>query len=241
MDRHGTHASHGCPEPTGGAAGPPPARRIDPVQNRGQPRRREIQEPQAVGPRVSAAPPGAGPAAASSSRASALRATNGDRPGKRRRREASGAACLVRFIQPPRPHVALVIRLPSGARLKLHSALTKRCAACAPTPTPRAERSAVRPESAGGIRRDEAALDQSVSTLGPRAALILRRRAGPRRRRGSGTTREQARRDETAARAARGRGEEAAPGAARRSARTVSARARARAPSAPTARKRPRR
>ena len=74
-------------------------------------------------------------------------------------------------FQPPRPHVAIVIRLPSGARLEAAFGADETLRdvrayadACAPKGAP------YDLGQAGGIRYDDDALDQAVSTLGPRAA-----------------------------------------------------------------------
>ena len=82
--------------------------------------------------------------------------------------------------QPPSPHVALVIRLPTGARLEAAFSTDETLRdvrayadACAPKGAP------YDLGQAGGIRYDEAALDQSVATLGPRAALIATAPGGP--------------------------------------------------------------
>ena len=108
-------------------------------------------------------------------------------------------------FEPPRPHVALVIRLPTGARLEAAFSTDETLRdvrayadACAPKGAP------YDLSQAGGIRYDDAALDQAVSTLGPRAALIATAPGGPEAAtRVWDEAREQARRDETAARAAR--------------------------------------
>ncbi len=108
-------------------------------------------------------------------------------------------------FEPPRPHVALVIRLPSGARLEAAFSTDETLRdvrayadACAPKGAP------YDLGQAGGVRFDDAALDQAVSTLGPRAAVIVTTPGGPEAAtRVWDAAREQARRDETAARAAR--------------------------------------
>ena len=108
-------------------------------------------------------------------------------------------------FEPPRPHVALVIRLPSGARLEAAFSTDETLRdvrayadACAPKGAP------YDLGQAGGIRFDDAALDQAVSTLGPRAALIATAPGGPEAAtRVWDEAREQARRDETLQRAAR--------------------------------------
>ena len=108
-------------------------------------------------------------------------------------------------FQPPRPHVAIVIRLPSGARLEAAFGADETLRdvrayadACAPKGAP------YDLGQAGGIRYDDDALDQTVSTLGPRAALIATAPGGPEAAtRVWDEAREQARRDETLQRAAR--------------------------------------
>ena len=108
-------------------------------------------------------------------------------------------------FEPPRPHVALVIRLPTGARLEAAFSTDETLRdvrayadACAPKGAP------YDLGQAGGVRYDDAALDQAVATLGPRAALIATAPGGPEAAtRVWDAAREQARRDETAARAAR--------------------------------------
>ena len=83
-------------------------------------------------------------------------------------------------FQPPSPHVALVIRLPSGARLEAAFCADETLRdvrayadACAPKGAP------YDLGQAGGIRYDDDALDQAVATLGPRAALIATAPGGP--------------------------------------------------------------
>ena len=108
-------------------------------------------------------------------------------------------------FEPPRPHVALVIRLPTGARLEAAFSTDETLRdvrayadACAPKGAP------YDLGQAGGIRYDDAALDQAVATLGPRAAVIATAPGGPEAAtRVWDEAREQARRDETARRAAR--------------------------------------
>lgn len=106
---------------------------------------------------------------------------------------------------PPRPHVELVISLPTGIRLRGAFDATETLRdvrayvdAFAPNGAPHDL------GQAGGIRFDDTALDQSVSNLGPRAALIATASGGPAAAtRVFDEAREQARRDETARRAAR--------------------------------------
>ena len=108
-------------------------------------------------------------------------------------------------FEPPRPYVAIVIRLPSGARLEAAFGADETLRdvrayadACAPKGAP------YDLGQAGGIRYDDDALDQAVATLGPRAALIATAPGGPEAvTRVWDAAREQARRDETARRAAR--------------------------------------
>lgn len=105
---------------------------------------------------------------------------------------------------PPRPHVELVISLPTGIRLRGAFDATETLRdvrayvdACAPKGAPHDL------GQAGGIRFDDAALDQAVSNLGPRAALIATASGGPAATRVWDKARKQARRDETARRTAR--------------------------------------
>ena len=98
-----------------------------------------------------------------------------------------------------------MIRLPSGARLEAAFSTDETLRdvrayadACAPKGAP------YDLGQAGGIRYDDAALDQAVSTLGPRAALIATAPGGPEAAtRVWDAAREQARRDEINQRAAR--------------------------------------